>query len=260
MTNEDYKPDLHHAETEARSGCAPPPEKPAPSHERGKILHRLQVLQAELERQKEKLRQAQALIKVFRDRYAEIFEFSPICYITLAPTGKIAEINLAGTALLDENRKKLLRRRFSDYIAPEDRDQWHTCFEQVLKHGAKARCGLRCQRGSGASFNGDLECSLVKNGDEAPALHITLIDVTEKMQAEEARRQFETLMLRLTGRERGVLVLALSGITNKDISTRLGISQRTVENHRTHIHHKTGVTSLLKLAQQAARAGFIPAS
>jgi DNA-binding CsgD family transcriptional regulator len=60
----------------------------------------------------------------------------------------------------------------------------------------------------------------------------------------------------LTRRERDVLALALSGLPNSEISTRLNITQRTVENHRANIHSKTGVNSLLKFSHTIAVAGL----
>lgn len=253
MFKEPNKPESPRAETEARRVRDPPigvPTRPAED-----ILRELQVLQIELEAQREELRRARIIIKGFHDRYVDLYDFAPVCYITLTQTGRITAINLAGVALLGENRKRLLHRRFSSYVVPEDQDQWNRCFALVMKHGGEKSCELRCRRRNGTIFNGNLDCRLIKTGDAVPALHITLIDITEKKQTEAARHQFETLVFKLTSREREVLVLALAGLSNKDISIRLQISQRTVENHRSHIHRKTGIVSLLELAQQAAKAG-----
>jgi len=53
-----------------------------------------------------------------------------------------------------------------------------------------------------------------------------------------------------------VLVLAAGGMSNKDIATKLGISFRTVEVHRSHIIQKTGLSNTLAMAEfvRAARA------
>lgn len=53
----------------------------------------------------------------------------------------------------------------------------------------------------------------------------------------------------LTARELEVLRLAISGYANKQIARRLAISHRTVEFHRSRILAKTGVSSLVQLAQ-----------
>ncbi len=58
-------------------------------------------------------------------------------------------------------------------------------------------------------------------------------------------------MLTLTLREQQVMTLILEGHASKNIAATLGISQRTVENHRASIMHKTGARSLPALARLA---------
>jgi two-component system CheB/CheR fusion protein len=58
----------------------------------------------------------------------------------------------------------------------------------------------------------------------------------------------------LTLRQRQIMELVLAGHPNKNIATDLGISQRTVENHRASIMHKTGSKSLPALARLALAA------
>ncbi len=75
-------------------------------------------------------------------------------------------------------------------------------------------------------------------------------------QIDAARQQFEASINRLTPREREILTMALSGMSNKIISSQLGISARTIEGHRSRILLKTGAASLLEVAQQAANANI----
>lgn len=75
-------------------------------------------------------------------------------------------------------------------------------------------------------------------------------------EASALRSLFESRLLKLTPRERQVLVFALAGMPNKTISKKLVISVRTIEGHRAHIFLKLGVDSLIELAQQAALAGM----
>ena len=75
-------------------------------------------------------------------------------------------------------------------------------------------------------------------------------------EASAARFLFEARLLKLTQREREVLVLALSNMPNKTISSELGISVRTIEGHRSHIFLKLGINSLVELAHQAANVGM----
>lgn len=63
-------------------------------------------------------------------------------------------------------------------------------------------------------------------------------------------------LAKLTGREREVMALAVEGYSNKVIASRLGISYRTVEVHKSKITHKTGAKNLLDLARIAREGGF----
>ena len=58
----------------------------------------------------------------------------------------------------------------------------------------------------------------------------------------------------LTPRQRGIMGMVLAGQPSKNIAADLGISQRTVENHRAAIMHKTGVRSLPALTRLALAA------
>ena len=53
----------------------------------------------------------------------------------------------------------------------------------------------------------------------------------------------------LSGREREVVLLAVTGMASKDIAERLYLSVRTVNNHLQHAYAKLGVTSRAGLAQ-----------
>jgi two-component system CheB/CheR fusion protein len=91
-------------------------------------------------------------------------------------------------------------------------------------------------------------CSLVHEREE----------LAQKVQAwrSASARHFITL----TKREREIMDLVLAGCPSKNIAADLGISQRTVENHRAAIMKKTGAKSLPVLARLAFVAGWVGAS
>jgi len=82
---------------------------------------------------------------------------------------------------------------------------------------------------------------------------IERIQMSLRLSAEQWEKDAENKILQekmatLTEREREVLALALAGYSNKEIATRLGISFRTVEHHRSRILLRTGTDNLFKLA------------
>jgi DNA-binding NarL/FixJ family response regulator len=64
----------------------------------------------------------------------------------------------------------------------------------------------------------------------------------------------------LTGRELEVLRLIGAGRTTREISTLLGVSRRTVENHKRRIFAKLDVQSQAHAVASAARLGLLTAS
>jgi len=60
----------------------------------------------------------------------------------------------------------------------------------------------------------------------------------------------------LTARQRQIMILVLAGHPSKNIAADLGISQRTVENHRASIMKRTGSKSLPALARLALAAAW----
>lgn len=87
----------------------------------------------------------------------------------------------------------------------------------------------------------------------------TLLEHVAQLIREDDARRADTdatrqLLASLTQREREVLALVVSGLSNKEIGERLGISFRTVEVHRKHLMLKTHAANLLDLAKLVDRA------
>ena len=62
---------------------------------------------------------------------------------------------------------------------------------------------------------------------------------------------------RLTPRERQVCSLVLEGRTNAQIAAALGVSPKTVDNHRTHLMEKLAVHSTTELVRLAAKHNLL---
>lgn len=155
------------------------------------ILHELQVHQIELEMQNDELRRAQVIIEESRDRYVDFYDFAPVGYITLNRDAMIDEINLAGAALLGDERRKLLHRRFVTYIAAGDRDHWHQHFMNVLRSEDKLACELSLLRGDGTQLQVQLDSLRLLKDDKLPVVRIVMSDIAARKHAEEVMREQE---------------------------------------------------------------------
>jgi PAS domain S-box-containing protein len=89
------------------------------------LLHELQVHSEEITVQNEQLLKAQAELEHARDRYADLYDFAPIGYLSLSSDGMILEINLTGAALLGRQRRFLLNVPIAGLVASADRELVH---------------------------------------------------------------------------------------------------------------------------------------
>jgi FixJ family two-component response regulator len=87
---------------------------------------------------------------------------------------------------------------------------------------------------------------------------VLLARVSEAL--EQCSRQFksknnshaiESRLADLTEREKEVMQFVVKGQTSKEIAEHLGLSIRTVENHRANIMYKTGASNVIELARLA---------
>ena len=93
-----------------------------------------------------------------------------------------------------------------------------------------------------------LSCELRRSREEYRCLQLRSADVSACRQT--AARQFADL----TTRQRQVMDLVIAGYPSKNIAADLGISQRTVDNHRAAVMRKTGSKSLPALVRTALAA------
>ena len=160
------------------------------------LLHEFQVQQIELEIQNEELRRAHTALEESRDRYIDLYDFSPNGYLTLSCDGLINEINLTGATLLGEERNKLVGRRFALFVTPEDSDLWHQHILRAKNKNAKQSCELTLKRKDGSVFYVKLD-SLRMPASHACSIRVVISDITERNRMEreiqERRKEMEDL-------------------------------------------------------------------
>ena len=161
------------------------------------LLHELHVHQIELEMQNETLRQNQLIMEESRDRYVDLYDFSPVGYLTLSDAGLIAEANLTGAALLGMERKKLLGHRFAQFVVSQDRDSWHRHFFAALQQGGKQSCELALVRADTSVFHAQMDCLHITTASNSRMARITFSDVSQRKQLENELSESHQLLRNL---------------------------------------------------------------
>lgn len=223
------------------------------------LLHELRVHQVELEMQNEELRRMQLALEESRDRYVDLYEFAPVGYLTLNPQALITEANLTVAALLGEDRKKLVQRRFASFVTPEDRGQWGQRFASMMRNSKRQTCDLAFQRTDGTRLYARLDCLRVMKAGDQSSLRVALTDITEFKRLEAEHREVQATMA-----HRGRLLLAgelASGLAhelNQPLTAIINYSEASLHMLRNSNAEREDLINFLeKIATQGERAGDI---
>jgi PAS domain S-box-containing protein len=184
-TSPDFR-DLRRRAEERLEAQPLPPEDLSPE-EAARLIHELQVHQIELEMQNEALRQAQVELAESRDRYADLYDFAPVGYLTLEKTGKIVEANLTAADMLNTHRSRLLGLFFPHFLVEVDR----RIFRQLLNNSPnqrERRGEFHLQNGNGDVRVMLLDILFLKNAEGRERLRIALTNITELKRTQEELR------------------------------------------------------------------------
>jgi PAS domain S-box-containing protein len=154
-----------------------------------RLAHELHVHQAELESQNEELRRTQSALAAARDRYLDLYEYAPVGYLTLDEEGKVQESNLTAAVMLGRERGSLKGRPFARHLQGPDADRWDRFRRQVLAGSDRHSIVLTFLAPSTQGiWQGKVDCLRAVSRQGENSLRVTLVDVSDRVQADLERR------------------------------------------------------------------------
>jgi PAS domain S-box-containing protein len=155
-----------------------------------RLVHLLQVHQIELEHQNQELRIAQEELEVSRNKYVNLFDFSPIPYFSLGYDGKIKEVNLSAGNMFGTERSKLIDKHFSNYIPLEGKEIFKLFLISVFSSKVKHSCELKIISKDKRLFHVRLEGLVLEDALEPEEkCQVAVIDLTEYKNIEDSLKE-----------------------------------------------------------------------
>lgn len=96
------------------------------------LLFDLQTHQIELKMQNEELNRVHQELIVSRDSYAQLYDLSPVAYLTLNEVGGIENCNVATSVLLGQSKQALIGQKFAGFIHSSDQDNYYLFLRSLL--------------------------------------------------------------------------------------------------------------------------------
>lgn len=184
------------------------------------LLHEVQVYEAELEIQNHELRVAQSALEASRDRYADLFDFSPVGYVILDGRGVIRQINLTGAAMLGRQRIELVGYPLIHFVAREDRRELLSYLRHCKRRGnAAVTAELRLLVRDDGRLPVELYTAAKPGKEGGSEFRISMVGIAERKAAEtELRRARDELECRVV--ERTAQLEAVNASLRAEIAER----------------------------------------
>ena len=154
-----------------------------------KLLHELQIHQIELEMQNEELGKAKEQADIAILKYTELYDHAPMGYFTLSKEGEIIDLNLCGASLLGKQSINLKNSMFGFFVFDDSKPIFNNFLNKVFTSKLKETCEIFLSgEGGKLPICVFISGNITKNGENC---HITVVDITERKQAEEALKESE---------------------------------------------------------------------
>lgn len=128
------------------------------------LLAELQANQAALEMHNRKLMDAHHQLEEAHDRYADLYDYAPVGYLTLDAVGEVQAINLTGCVMLGVERASIVGKPFINYLAKGGSHKFFHSLQQTFNSSGNTVVELQIITSSGNKEYVRLESLAVEDG------------------------------------------------------------------------------------------------
>jgi PAS domain S-box-containing protein len=197
-----------------------------------KLIHELEVHQIELEMQNEELMQSRKLAVESAEKYIELYDSSPVGYLTLSRDGTIDEINLSGSQMLGKERLHLMNSYFGLFITDDTKTTFNNFLSKIFTNKTKETCEVNLLNSNNITLIVHLSGTISRDKDRC---RINVVDITDLKQAENEIQQKNNELVKLNA-EKDKLFSILAHDLKSPFSAFLGLTEILV-NKLQDINH-----------------------
>ena len=146
-----------------------------------RLLHELQVHQIELEMQNAELRQARDEAEKALVEYTDLYDFTPIGYLTIDRAGTIRGANLTFASLVGVERSRLRGRHFRRFVSVEARSCFAEFLEKIFTNKGKEACELALLKAETPPLFVLIEAVADASGEEC---RVAIVDISARRHLE----------------------------------------------------------------------------
>jgi PAS domain S-box-containing protein len=190
-------------------------------------LEELQVAEEQLRQQNEHLTSAYSLVEQERQRYQELFDYAPDCYLVTDVDGKILEANRTAANLFKIQQAFLKGKPLINFVPEQHRGSFCTKLLQLPEIETLQEWEIQLRTHQGDCFDAAISVTTVNDATPSPKWRWLVRDVTVRKQAELQLRsiQGENLQLQETSLLKSQFLAMVSHELRTPMHAILGFSQ-----------------------------------
>ena len=201
------------------------------------LVHEMQVHQIELELQNERLQRAQAVAREASEKYGALFDFVPVGCFVWDHDARILEVNLAGAALLGQDRNAVIEKWFGQFVATENRPTFADFCKRVLTTVTKQTCELKLFK-DGQTVDVLVEGIAAQDRQGQEKLcRAAVIDIAQQKRVDELAAANRSLQSELVARRQVEQALRNSEATNRALLAAVPDLMFHIRSDGTFLHY-----------------------
>ncbi|PIW51579.1 MAG: hypothetical protein COW18_00265 [Zetaproteobacteria bacterium CG12_big_fil_rev_8_21_14_0_65_54_13] len=238
MSEDDHDPQELRQRAEERLARMEASAQIEQAHDMQALIHELRTHQLELEMQNEELCRAELALTASRDRFADLYDFAPVGYVSVNDKGLILQANMTLAGMLGVDRKGLLKQPFSTFVVSDDQAIYYMHRKAVVAAGQRQSAVLRLHKAAGQPFWIRLESLPCQQPDASgESLRMVISDISEQKKAEERASE---LMHVIGQAGEGIMITDADGVieyVNRAFTLSSGYSHNAVIGKKPSLLH-----------------------